>query len=251
MLNKLKGWLASNTVTKDPNDRILVLDAAGKVGIDKIIEEMRSEDTGLRPETLTHVVSLYDRVVARLLMNGYQVNTGLFYAVPRFTGVVEGGKWTPGKNGIYVSFTQDKVLREEIAKTEVEVLTEKPNVMYVIETEDRSTGLKDGSMTPGRNFAIRGAYLRVEGDDPSVGIIFTHSETKVETRLTSDLFGINNPSELMFIVPQDLTEGTYELTIRTTYTRGGVPLKQPRSLSIPVFIGNGGGGSDSESPDEI
>ena len=91
MLNKLKGWLAPNTVTKDPNDRILVLDAAGKVGIDKIIEEMRSEDTGLRPETLTHVVSLYDRVVARLLMNGYQVNTGLFYAVPRFTGVIEGG----------------------------------------------------------------------------------------------------------------------------------------------------------------
>ena len=49
-------------------------------------------------------------------MNGYNVNTGLFYAVPRFTGIVEKGLWNPLKNGIYVSFIQDKVLREEIAK---------------------------------------------------------------------------------------------------------------------------------------
>ena len=35
-------------------------------------------------------------------------------------------------------------------------------MMYVLETEDRSNGLTDGSsMTPGRNFAIRGSYLRV------------------------------------------------------------------------------------------
>ena len=50
-------------------------------------------------------------------MNGYNVNTGLFYAVPRFTGLIEGGRWNPEKNSIYVSFNQDKVLREEIAKT--------------------------------------------------------------------------------------------------------------------------------------
>lgn len=249
MLNKLKAWIAPNTVTKDPNDKILVLDAAGKVGLDKIYEEMKGEDTGLRQETIVHVVSLYERVVARLLMNGYQVNTGLFYAVPRLTGVVEGGRWNPARNSIYVSFNQDRVLCEEIRKTEVEILTEKPDVMYVIETEDKATGRKDGSMTPGRNFSIRGSYLRVVGNDAAVGVTFSHSETKAVTKLTPDFFGLNNPAELMFVVPQ-LASGTYELCVTTQYARNNTLLKQTRSLSITVTVGIEDG-PESEKPDEI
>lgn len=249
MLNKLKAWIAPNTVTKDPNDKILILDPAGKIGLDKVFDEMRLEDTGLRQETLVHVVSLYERVVARLLMNGYHVNTGLFYAVPRFTGLIEKGRWNPEKNNIYVSFTQDKVLREEIRKTEIAIQGEKAELMYVIETEDRSTGLTDGSMTPGRNFAIRGAYLRVEGDDASVGITFVNAETKAQVKLTSDMFAVNNPSELIFLVPTGLPEGNYELSICTQYSRNKVLLKQPRSTSVSVHVGNGGG--ESESPDEV
>lgn len=97
MQNKLKGWIVPNSVTKDPNDKILILDAAGNVGLEQVYKEMREEDTGLRQETLVHVVSLYERIIARFLMNGYNVNTGLFYAVPRFTGLIEGGRWNPEK----------------------------------------------------------------------------------------------------------------------------------------------------------
>jgi len=78
MQNKLKGWIAPNTVTKDPNDKILILDAAGNVELEQIYKEMREEDTGLRQETLVHVVNLYERIVSRFLMNGYNVSTGLF-----------------------------------------------------------------------------------------------------------------------------------------------------------------------------
>ena len=97
MSNKLQGWLAPNTLTEDPNDRILVLNSAGTVDNEQLYEEMREEDTGLRRETLVHVVTLYERIVARALMNGHNVNTGLFYAVPRFIGSVEDGQWNPAK----------------------------------------------------------------------------------------------------------------------------------------------------------
>lgn len=103
---------------------------------------MREEDTGLRQETLVHVVSLYERIIARFLMNGYNVNTGLFYAVPRFTGLIEGGRWNPEKNSIYVSFNQDKVLREEMAKTQVVIQGEKNDVMYIMETEDKKNQIE-------------------------------------------------------------------------------------------------------------
>ena len=227
MQNKLRGWLTDNSVTSDPNDQILVLDPAGNVGLTEIYAEMRSEDTGLREETLVHVVTLFQRMVARFLMNGYNVNTGLFYAVPRFTGIVEKGLWNPLKNGIYVSFIQDKVLREEIAKTEVVIKGEKPGMMYVLETEDRSNGLTDGSMTPGRNFAIRGSYLRVLGNDPSVGITLRNTTTDSITKIES------------------LANGSYELTITTQYMKGKTGVrKTPNSVSIPVFVGQQGGGGD-------
>lgn len=71
MQNKLKGWIASNSVTKDPNDKILILDAAGHAGLTEMYKEMREEGAGLRQETMVHVVSLYERIVARCLMNGY------------------------------------------------------------------------------------------------------------------------------------------------------------------------------------
>ena len=100
MSNKLQGWLAPNTLTEDPNDRILVLNSAGTVDNEQLYEDMREEDTGLRRETLVHVVTLYERMVARALMNGHNVNTGLFYAVPRFIGPVEDGQWNPAKNDI-------------------------------------------------------------------------------------------------------------------------------------------------------
>ena len=92
---------------------------------------MHKEDTGLRPETIEHVVKLYNRVVSDLILSGYSVNTGLYHAVAQLRGVIDGGKWNPEKNSVYVSFTQDKELREAIAQTSISILGERQSVMYV------------------------------------------------------------------------------------------------------------------------
>lgn len=243
MANTLKGWMAPNTVTADPNDKILVLESTGKADINKVYEEMLAEDTGLRIETIVHVVTLYERICARLLMNGWQLNTGLFYAVPRFLGIITGGKWNPLKNSIYVAFTQDKVVREEIQKTNIHILGEKKDVMYIIETEDRQTGLRDGRMTPGRNFFVRGANLKVTGTDEAVGISLTDSKGVV-TKLEADLISINKPSELTLLIPTGLADGDYTLTVTTQYVNNHVELKAPRSASVAVHVGDNSGGGD-------
>ena len=52
------------------------------------------------------------------------------------------------------------------------------------------------------------------------------------------MFGTNNPSELIFIVPSELSDGDYELIITTQYTKNsGLLLKEPRSVSVPVYVG--------------
>ena len=253
MKKVLKGWLIDNSVTTDnKTDKILLLASAGSLTLDDVLEEMYKQDTGLRPETMRHSVTLYHRVVMDLILNGYSVNTGLFRAVPQLKGVVEGGAWNKENNSIYVSFTQDKALREAIAKTVVEILGEKSNIMYILETEDRKTGLKDGSATAGHNFFVRGAMLKVVGDHESVGVTLTDSKGAT-TKLTDDQITINNPSSLTLLLPADLAEGEYTLTVTTQYGSAGHILKTPRSVSTQIWVGGkpADGGGDSESPDEI
>lgn len=238
MQNTLKGWLADNTVTTDnKDDKILLLNSAGSVDLNKIYEEMKLEDTGLRQETLVHVTTLFLRVIARLIVNGYNVNTGLFRAVAQFTGVIESGKWDPAKNAVYVSFYQDKILREAIADTTIEILGTKADVMYILEVEDKKTKLKNGTATAGRNLSVRGAMLKIAGSNEACGVTLTN-ESGVVTKLDEDMVPTNKPSELMLLLPADLANGTYTLTVTTQYASSAT-LKEPRSVSTPIILGGG------------
>jgi len=249
MPNVIKAWLADNTVTTDDKkDKIFLVETGQTYEFDDVINEMHNEETGLRIETISHVVKLFIRVVIRLLLNGNKVNVNLFYAVAKLRGVAEKGQWNPLKNSIYVLLTQGAELRKAIEETKVEILGEKSNVMYILEVEDRDTGMTDGTITPGRNAFIRGASLKVVGDDPSVGITLTPVGGGSETKLNEKDITINSPTEMVIIVPADLEDGTYTLTITTQYSRSSTLLKEPRSVSTTVYVGSasGGGGDDEE-----
>ena len=249
MPNVIKAWLADNTVTTDDKkDKIFLVETGQTYEFDDVINEMHNEETGLRIETISHVVKLFIRVVIRLLLNGNKVNVNLFYAVAKLRGVAEKGQWNPLKNSIYVLLTQGAELRKAIEETKVEILGEKSNVMYILEVEDRDTGMTDGTITPGRNAFIRGASLKVVGDDPSVGITLTPVGGGSETKLNEKDITINSPTEMVIIVPTGLEDGTYTLTITTQYSRSSTLLKEPRSVSTTVYVGSasGGGGDDEE-----
>lgn len=247
MLNKLQGWIVDNTISKDnKNDKILLLKPAGNVGLDKIYQQMLDEDTGLRIETITHVVKLFLRVVARLILNGYNVNTGLFRAYAQAKGLIEGGKWDSLKNYIYVAFIQDKTIREGIAETDIEILGTRPDVMYILEVEDRKTRSKDGTVTPGHNIFVRGALIKVDGDNAACGVSLTN-ESGAVTAIDPDDIVTNMPSELNLLLPTDLADGDYTLTITTQHTSGKL-LKEPRSVSTIITVGGGGG---DERPGEL
>lgn len=251
MPNIIKAWLADNTVTTDDKqDKIFLVETGQTYEFDDVINEMHNEETGLRIETLSHVVKLFVRVVSRLLLNGNKVNAGLFYGVAKLRGVAEKGQWNPLKNSIYVLLTQGAELRKAIEETRVEILGEKSNVMYILEVEDRDTGMTDGTITPGRNAFIRGASLKVAGDDPSVGITLKPVSGGSETKLSEKDITINSPTEMVIIVPAGLEDGTYTLTITTQYSRGTNLLKIPRSVSTTVYVGNAGGGSGDDEEED-
>ena len=251
MKTELKGWLADNTVTTDnKEDKILVLESAGNLALSDVLDEMKKEDTGLRAETLKHAVDLFQRTVSELVLNGYSVNTGLFRAVPQFRGVIDGGVWNPERNSIYVSFNQDKDLREAIARTGVKILGAKGDSAYFIGGEDAATRATDGSATAGRNYRLQGKNIKVAGTDPAVGIVLI-DEKGTETKLPMDMIAVNNPSEVLVLLPADLKDGTYELRLTTQYCHSSqTMLKTPRTVSRFINIGASQGSGDDDIVDD-
>jgi hypothetical protein len=249
MKRTLKGWLVENHLTTDnKNDKILLLESAGNLTLADVISQMRKEDTGLREETIVHAVDLYQRILADLILTGYSVNTGLFRAVPQFRGPIENGQWNPNKNSIHVTFIQDKDLREAIAETSVHILGEKQDAMYIAGGEDAATRATDGTATAGRNYTLHGRLIKVAGDHESVGVTLTDASGKA-TKLPDDMIAVNNPTQLIILLPAGLADGDYTLTVTTQYCGSSILLKTPRSVTKTITIGQGGtsgGGGGNE-----
>ena len=67
---------------------------------------------------------------------------------------------------------------------------------------------------------------------------------------TITVFGINDPSRLMFNIPADLADGEYELTLETWFSTNNTQLKQSRTLTyaLPLVVGGTGGGGEDDRP---
>lgn len=263
----LNGQLTDNMVTRDvKDDKILTLVAAGTADKQRVISEIMEMNPGLEREVVEAVVNLEQRVVTKLVLNGFSVNMGLYRAVAQFKGVVENRTWNPQKNEVYVLFTQGAALREAMRRTSVNIIGEKGSAMFIAGGMGAATRAgaeaHEFRAKAGRNFTLTGSKLKVAGDHPEVGITLTSSKGKV-TKITPDMWAVNDPSKLIFLIPSGLSDGEYTLTVTTQYVnsgRVGRLLKTPRSVKQTIYLGEapehspggspgGGSGEHGEAPD--
>ena len=237
----LNAQITENTVTNEnKNDKIFTLVQAGVADRTRIISEIMALNPGLEREVVEAIFILGHRVIKKLLLNGYRVNTGLYSAVAKFTGTVEGTAFDPAHNSVYVSFTQGKYLRESIESTTVNVIGQKRASMYFA-TAGAATRVPGDSSSntaiAGRNFIITGARIMISGDDPLVGITLTDKEGQT-TRIADDMIAVNQPSKLVFLIPDGLADGEYTLTVTTQYSGNRTRfLRTPRSVVQTIYIG--------------
>ena len=239
-----------NPLTKEVGDKRFVLVSNGTADFDRVISEIMAVNPGLERETVEAVVKLEHRTIMRLTLSGMRVSNGLFSAVASPKGRA-GASWDPEVNQLNITIAQGADWREAIRQTTVNVLGEKAEVMYVSGTTDAATRATDRTATPGYPFTVEGNYLKLAGDDPSVGITLV-SEDSDETRIDPAMVAVNEPKKLVFIIPAGLAEGTYTLRITTQYGSNGNLVKTPRTVESALYIGvtpttpgdDGSGGED-------
>ena len=239
-----------NPLTKEAGDRRFILVSNGTADFDRVISEIMAVNPGLERETVEAVVKLEHRAIMRLTLSGMRVSNGLFSAVASPKGRA-GASWDPEVNRLDITIAQGVDWREAIRQTTVNVLGDKAEVMYISGTTDIATRATDRTATPGYPFTVEGNYLKLAGDDPTVGITIV-AEDGTETRIDPAMVAVNEPKKLIFNIPAGLEAGTYTLRIVTQYTGHNNTLrKSPRTVESPLYIGvapttpdDGGTGED-------
>jgi hypothetical protein len=76
---------------------------------------------------------------------------------------------------------------------------------------------------------VEGSYIRITGDDPSVGVYLESVDSSVDPyKLDAGLIITNNPGKLPLLIPGEWSPGVYRFRLVTQFTSSGKKLVAPR-----------------------
>lgn len=227
----IKAYLYDNLLTPDPNDFTARVSSERSLSVADICHSAATRGgADVSDAAMSHAVELFLKEMAYRLCDGFAVNTGYFTAVPVVRGVFLNPNETfdPQRHTLQFQFTQGELMRREIEDVEVKIMGVAETGLYIGQVEDMKSRTVNEVLTPGFNLRVTGTKLRVVGDKPGVGIFFRETVTNTATKVDEGDIVVNNPSELMIIIPA-LPAGTYQLEVTTQYSTGNKLLKEVRS----------------------
>ena len=201
--------------------------------------------------TILNILDMADSHKVQAIAEGKSVVDGVGQYLVNVQGAFEGEKaqFEPGKHALGITYTMGKLLRETLKLVKVGV-NGVAAVGPVINTVTDSTSKAiNGQLSSGGALVLGGVNLKIQGDDPSIGVYLTPT-TEGAAPMKAPVVIANSPSQVIVQMPT-LADGQYTVSLTTQYS-GSRNVKEPRTYTFPIIliVGEGGGG-DSESPDEI
>ena len=237
-------WLykrLENAMTKDDKSDYIakVITTASMTNAD-IARRVVERGTVFDYSTLLNAFELHDQVIRDFLGEGYTVVTGVSQYQPAITGVFHGTTFDPKVNKCTVNINPSVELRRVIenVRTEYSGDTQDTGGAEITSFRDATTGLTDGTITPGGIFHVYGKKIKVVKDDgTTAGAIFLLDTGGKVVAGVQTALGDNDPGHVSFIAPQ-LTAGTYSLRINTLYSASRMQLRDYRSIysQIPITV---------------
>lgn len=182
-----------------------------------IIEEMMSYNSAMtRADTLA-VMENYQAALKRKLLQGFRVMTrnGLYGVSIKGNFTDQGDSFDPSRHRIEPVIAVSPELRQAITnQIPVEKILAAVPQPQPVQYLSLSNGHTPNTLIPGGMGKLIGERLRYDPADPEQGI-FLIAANNTERRLPTD--GIIMPGSLVFLVPTDLTPGTYRLEVRARF----------------------------------
>lgn len=210
-----------------PDEPVFRIVSSGTANLQRIIKEIMSYNPGISPETVVYALALERKAVKRLLKLGWRVNNELFEAAIQARGSARTGRWDPENDSLYIEFQQAKEIQEILE--EVDVWRQ---AIPVSVGKDRTMEQIEFSVVPMNCIQLIGQNIKLAGSHPSVGITLTNGQGE-RFRISEAQLILNQPSKLMFFIPENMSKGNYTLNVITQYSEDGL-LNTPRSLSQSI-----------------
>jgi hypothetical protein len=225
--------LVENKLPNNPHPYRAAVSPLDTVEFEDIIQYIVELETTVGESDIRSVLTDFIKVVARLVLQGMNVNT----PVANFRTSIRGGferkgdSFDPSRHRVMARVNPGRLLNKlvleqaRVVKDSAVEPKPAPEEYY-----DVNSGELNNTLTPGGLGQVTGKLLKFDPVDPQQGIFFVAadaSDTMVE------FVGRNKPSELSFIVPS-LPPGVYHLEVRAIpYDTGEV---RTGTLSKPLTV---------------
>lgn len=227
----LKFTLVENLLTARNNDYMAQTVQVRSFSTEEITELMLNRGSLLTKADILAVLEVYYQEIANIIADGNGINTKAYHIAPSISGVFEGMNdgFDSSRHQIRLNLRAGSLLHEATKKIRVEKTIGISTMPLITEVYDIKSNTSNELLTPGFNLRITGNRLKVAGESEMIGVYFTNLTTHERIAVELSDMVINNPSELIIIIPS-LDAGSYHLEVVTQYSSGGSTfLKNPRT----------------------
>ena len=196
-----------------------VVESVRTVDFDGVLDRMRQQGSSLSPGEVLAAWHDIKRAVAGLMIDGINVNTELFNCSVSIQGnfIDPSDRFTKKRHKLKAVLNAGAWLKETL-RIEAEVYKKEPRVRgpHLTQYFDCNSGQTNAGLTPGGMGRLIGSRLKVDPDDPEQGIFFI-AEDGQASRV--EVIAKNVYSELIFLVPANLSPGAYRLQVRALFNQ--------------------------------
>ena len=231
--------LYRNNLVEDSNSYYARPAADRTLSIDEVADSAveRGSATVSKKTMVTAVGEWFEEAIYEM-MDGFSVNNGYVIMSLTMRGTFDGPNDTydEERHSLEFSIVPTESTKEELANVLVNVVGAADTEPKITQVTDLSNGNVNSTITPGKNLSIEGSRLRVIGDDSTCGVYLTNTDDGTQTQLTGYDLQRNNPSELMILVPSDLTSGNYTVSVTTQFCNSSTTVKSPRTVEFGTTL---------------
>lgn len=264
--NKLMSLMAyDNKLTEEEGDFYLrVKTMPDSIDLHAVAREVAARLGGKNEDEVYAILNAAEGVKCDAVSSGFMINTPFCQARPAASGSVMKTDLSKAVDRsrvkVYANLTMGSDLRESLDACQLEIFTQPAPVGPIVNGASSGRFEADGTtrapIEAGGALTVEGSRIKLVGDSPQVGVTLTSvSDPEVSYFIPPTAMLINEPKRLMFVLPKEVTEGSWQVTVTTQYSHAKQTVKKPRSftMDMPFTIGEatepgggeeeGGGGS--------
>jgi hypothetical protein len=237
ILHKIKVKLYPNYLHAVKGAYIARTDNEATLSIDEVCTTLKNRGgyQGKYDELVDNINQFFNEMVYQLC-DGYAVNTGYFSIHPNIGGTFNSEKEAHDhkKHPINFRFRTQKPLRELSRTISVEVLGIADTSGYIDEFIDYDENAINTLYVPGSQFAIHGHKIKVDGNQPDIGVFFVPVDDPTKA-VKVERIAENTPSKITGIAPQTKHQRN-RIEIRTQFTASTDYLKSVRTIASGFIL---------------